>query len=94
MREVVERTTERVVERVQVRAVPVAGIATPATPNAPTNARGWQDLLGQLGAQLADERSPVAREHWQHRRLYGELVRAVTALGHAHPGGLDRLSGH
>lgn len=99
VREVVERTTERVVERVTVKPVPVAGLASPATPApsvpaAPTDARGWVALLGQLEQQLLDERSPIAGAHWNHRKVFDALVRASTALGRAHPGGLDRLSSH
>ncbi|MFC0431073.1 hypothetical protein [Kutzneria buriramensis] len=102
VREVVERTTERVIERVTVKPVPIAGYVSPSTPAmpvpsapaAPTDARGWIALLAELEQQLLDPQSPIASAHWNHRRLFDAVVRASAALGHAHPGGLDRLSRH
>ncbi len=93
---VVREVVERVTERVQVRPVPIPGVTppAPATSAVPTDARGWAALLGQLEQQLLDERSPIAGAHWNHRRVFEALVRASTALGRAHPGGLDQLSSH
>jgi hypothetical protein len=92
VREVVERTTERVV----VRRAPVTSYAVPvrasAAPAAPVRPRDWVRLLGELEGQLGDPAHPLARQHWDHPRLYAALVRAVTALGQAHPGGLDALA--
>ncbi len=73
-----------VVERV-VLAAP-----DPATAAA-TEARGWVRVLGHLSAQLAQPATPLAREHWQHRRLYRALIEALDHLDAAHPGGLDQL---
>ena len=64
----------------------------PKPSTVPGTARAWRAQLATLHAQLVDERSPVAREHYHHRQLYDDLVRIVTALGKAHPGGLDALS--
>jgi hypothetical protein len=57
------------------------------------NARQWIQLLDMLAEQLHDDTSPVAREHWQHRKVLAALHRAAGALDVAHPGGLDRV-GH
>jgi hypothetical protein len=92
-----ERVMERTVRRTVVRPVPIAGWVPPsatAAPPASASARAWVELLGELGAQLADDRSPVAREHWQHRRLYDSLVCGDGVGGRAHLCGSDRLSGH
>lgn len=96
VREVVER------ERVVVRPGPVSGARlnvpapsppTPPTPPAPTRARDWAELLTALEEQLATPEHATARHHWEHRRLYAALAGVVTALGKAHPGGLDALAG-
>jgi hypothetical protein len=81
-----------------VKPVPVAGLtpapatSVPPAPEVPTDARGWVALLGQLERQLLDDGSPIAGAHWNHRKLFDAVVRVSTALGRAHPGGLDRLS--
>lgn len=80
VREVIERTTERPVTVLQRRE-----------PARPDSAREWADLLDTLTAQLSDEHHRVAREHWQHRRLFTALTRAADALVEATPGGLDHL---
>ncbi|WP_043637261.1 hypothetical protein [Nonomuraea candida] len=69
---------------------PAAAIA-PAT-STPDTARAWMTQLDTLARQLEDDSTTVAAQHWNHHRLYDALVRAVVALGHAHPGGLDRLA--
>jgi hypothetical protein len=93
VREVIERTTERVV----VRYAPVTSYAAPsrapAAPAAPVRARGWVAVLGELERQLGDPAHPLACQNWDHSRLYKALLHAVTALGQAHPGGLDQLTG-
>lgn len=90
VREVVERTTERVV----VRPAPVTSYAVPGrAPTAPVRARDWVAVLGELERQLGDPAHSLARQHWDHPRLYTALLHAVTALGQAHPGGLDQLTG-
>ena len=80
VREVVERTTERLV----VRAAAPAAV--------PERARDWEAVLGELAGQLGDPARPLACNHWDHPRLYAALGRALTALGQAHPGGLDQLA--
>jgi hypothetical protein len=92
VREVVERTTERVVVRaapVTTYAVPARVVAAPTA--APERARDWEAVLAELAGQLGDPAHPVAAQHWGHPRLYAALVRVVAALGQAHPGGLDQL---
>lgn len=79
VREVVERTT--VVER---------PVAVPGPPSVPVSADDWCALLDQLAAQLRTGK--VGREHWKHRKLFGALMDAYTALDRAHPGGLDNLT--
>ncbi|MEO6083107.1 MAG: hypothetical protein ABIQ18_08370 [Umezawaea sp.] len=83
---------ERVVEVERERLV---SVEPPAPPRSvvPVDVGGWLDMLARLRAQLQDDRGPLAREHWKHRYLYDALVLDVTALGKAHPGGLDALSG-
>lgn len=97
VREVVERVVTRVVERTEQRPAPPPPPARPAPPSSPpaspANGREWIRALDQFVEQLGDERHPMAREHWHHRRVYDAMVRAVAALGQAHPGGLDRLTG-
>ena len=80
---------ERVVE--VERLVPVESTAPHRA--VPVDVAGWLDLLVRLREQLQDDRGALAREHWKHRSLYEALVLDVTALGKAHPGGLDVLSG-
>lgn len=95
VREVVERATVGT----QVRTRTQYQYLTPARPPAagaddvPNRAREWTEQLAALADQLRDPDSTLAREHWQHRRLYDGLVAAMAALGQAHPGGLDRLAG-
>lgn len=87
--QVVRETVERRVEttpRPPSWSAPSAAASRP-----PSTAREWERLLHALAEQLADEGHQIAREHWHHRRLYNALVRAMTGLGHAHPGGLDQL---
>lgn len=86
LREVVER--DRIVE---IPAPPPPVPAPPPAAAVPSRGREWTELLDTLRTQLADDRSLVVREHWQHRRLYDALVLAVVDLGRAHPGGLERL---
>jgi hypothetical protein len=50
-------------------------------------------VLEQLVAQLDESSSPVARQHWDHQRLFDALADALGALDRAHPGGLDQLGG-
>jgi hypothetical protein len=66
--------------------------AAAAAPSVPATAREWTLLLDQLATQLADPNGPLAREHWHHQRLYTAVIRVATALGKAHPGGLDVLA--
>jgi hypothetical protein len=47
----------------------------------------------KLAGQLADKDSTVTGQISYHRRLSDALVRAVEALGKAHPGSLDELTG-
>jgi endogenous inhibitor of DNA gyrase (YacG/DUF329 family) len=63
----------------------------PARPAAPDTAREWSGLLTELQDKLADRRTAVHREHWNHRHLYAALVETMAALGAAHPGGLDQF---
>lgn len=75
-------------------SVPSTALATGAAGTAgevPVRAPGWIELLGELATQLAEESSPVVREHYRHRRLLEALTAATVALGEAHPGGLGRL---
>lgn len=51
----------------------------------------WLQLLGALADQLDDVTTALAREHWQHAKLFAALQRASTALDAAHPGGLGRV---
>jgi hypothetical protein len=51
-------------------------------------------VLTELRRALTDNRSPVHREHWKHRKLYDDLLAAVAALDQAHPGGVKRPGGH
>jgi hypothetical protein len=91
VREVVERVLQ------PERVAPVAGPAISddaASRSVPQCAREWVQLLEQLAVQLGDESSPVAREHWHHRRLHDQLSRMHVLLAAAHPGGLERLSRH
>lgn len=87
--QVVRDTVER---RVAPTPTPAAPSASAAATQPPATAREWQRLLGVLSEQLGDEQHTTTREHWQHRRLYNALVRAMAGLGHAHPGGLDHLA--
>ena len=85
---VVHEVTERTVERaVRVAAPSPAWSAS----SAPTRAREWTALLDQLTGLLANDSAAVTREHWHHVRLYDALLGSLTALGRAHPGGLDQL---
>lgn len=86
--QVVRETVER---RVATSPPPPSWSGPRAATQPPATAREWERLLATLSEQLADESHPTAREHWHHRRLYNALVRAMTGLGHAHPGGLDQL---
>ncbi|MEO3892189.1 DUF1778 domain-containing protein [Nonomuraea sp. B5E05] len=65
--------------------------APSAAPRLPLTAREWTEQLAELARQLEDDGTTLALQHWNHRRLYDALVNAVVALGHAHPGGLDRI---
>lgn len=69
---------------------PAAAVA-PAT-STPDTARAWVTQLDKLARQLEDGSTTLAAQHWHHRRVYDALVRAVVALGRAHPGGLDELT--
>lgn len=94
VRDVVDRHTERVIERtkpVTSYAVRVGDAPTFDQNAAPANARGWMMLLATLEQQLADPGSQVSREHFHHRRLAAALDNAYRALGRATPGGLEHL---
>ncbi|MFI7709047.1 hypothetical protein [Nonomuraea sp. NPDC049480] len=65
--------------------------APSAASRLPSTAREWTEQLAELARQLEDSGTTLALQHWNHRRLYDALVNAVVAIGHAHPGGLDRL---
>lgn len=65
----------------------------PAPPRTPQSPREWADMVHALADQLADTSTDLHRQHWHHHRLYNALVRVTSALGTAHPGGLDELSG-
>ncbi|WP_147312523.1 hypothetical protein [Thermomonospora umbrina] len=56
----------------------------------PVTARDWAALLDDLADDLAA--GPLRTKHFDHRHLYAGLVRALTALDEAHPGGLDSLA--
>nr|WP_157528632.1 hypothetical protein [Kibdelosporangium sp. MJ126-NF4] len=86
VREVVDRET------VVVRARPAPISRLTAELIEPTTGRHWAELLERLTAQLADPKHVTATNHWHHQKLYTALVHAVTALGQAHPGGLDQLA--
>ena len=92
VREVIERTTERTVVRQAPLTAYAASLAA-ARPATPTRAREWVTTLEELTAQLADPAHALALLHYDHPRLYAALLRAVTALGKAHPGGIDQLAG-
>ena len=100
VREVVERVLqpERIVlvpsgpaELSPAPTPPLAGAA--GADGVPVRSRGWVQLLAELVAQLDDPSSPVAREHWDHLRLFDALAEALAAMDRAHPGGLDGLEG-
>lgn len=82
VREVVRET------EVRTRVVVRCAAPPPPAPLVPRTARQWTDLLALLGTQLRDDRSPLHKEHWRHRRLQAALLDACTALDSAHPGGL------
>uniref|UniRef100_UPI003F49644F hypothetical protein n=1 Tax=Actinokineospora sp. CA-119265 TaxID=3239890 RepID=UPI003F49644F len=82
-----------VVERPPRHTTTTAPTLPATAPPTPRTAAQWTVMLHALTAQLADETSPMAREHWRHRHLYAALLDAFDALGRAHPGGLDRLNG-
>lgn len=101
VREVVERTTERVIERrAVVRQEPPA--APPAAPDdamavlagdaftVPTTAREWSHVLEALAAAL-EQPGPLRARHFDHRHIHRGLMRALYALDRAHPGGLADL---
>ena len=97
VREVVERETVVRIEpptitRAFLDAKEAADRAV-AAPSVPATGRGWVLLLAGLTDQLVDSAHPVAREHWQHERLYTALMTALAALDGAHPGGLDQFGG-
>jgi hypothetical protein len=90
VREVVERVLQP--ERRPLAPTPPAPVAAgAASRGVPTRAREWVRLLEQLADQLGDESSPMAREHWDHRRLHSQLERVLVQLAKAHPGGLEHL---
>lgn len=100
VREVVERTTKRVIERrAAVRQEPPA--APPAAPDdamavlvgdalAVSTAREWNHVLEALAAAL-DQPGPLRARHYDHRHIHRGLMRALCALDRAHPGGLADL---
>jgi len=59
--------------------------AAAAAPSVPATGRDWVLQLARLTDQLVDQAHPLAREHWQHERLYTALMTALTALDEAHP---------
>ncbi|RVX39141.1 hypothetical protein EDD27_1487 [Nonomuraea polychroma] len=107
MREALENTIEEVINlsrkargmralRTLSRLQPAPATPQPAAtavPRPPWNAREWIEQLAELVRQLEDGGTTLAFQHWNHRRLYDALINAVVALGHAHPGGLDELTG-
>jgi hypothetical protein len=62
--------------------------SAPSTP-APATARAWAEMLDVLAGELLA--GPIGARHWDHRHLYGALLRVLGALDAAHPGGLDAL---
>ncbi|MEV3927029.1 hypothetical protein [Actinomadura coerulea] len=99
VREVVERTTERVIER---RAVPRAEVSAAAAELSemavlagdaiviPATARQWSEVL-ELLTEALQQPGPLRAKHFDHRHIYTGLARALGALDDAHPGGIDAL---
>ncbi|MEV8480362.1 hypothetical protein [Streptomyces sp. NPDC051173] len=77
---------------VEVREQTLTRTVAPRGPRVPTDPRGWNAMLDELAQQLRRPASITSARHWDHRSIYEHLVRAMAALGEAHPGGLDRLS--
>jgi hypothetical protein len=88
IRDVVDRHTERVIERKAPVTDWAVAVRSSSTSSAPTDARGWVTLLTELAGQLADSNSVVAAQHFNHARIAQALQRAWDALDAAHPGGL------
>ncbi|MGH3784739.1 MAG: hypothetical protein ACRDR6_10880 [Pseudonocardiaceae bacterium] len=84
VREIVDR--ERIVIRHDQTTAADRPRINPPAPMALMRAREWVALLAELEQQLVTAKHPLARQHWDHPRLYAALVHTVTALGHAHPG--------
>jgi hypothetical protein len=78
---------------VEIRERLTTRVVAPSGPRVPTDPHGWNVMLAELTAQLADPRTSMHRRHWDHRRVYQSLAAALTALDTAHPGGLDKLRG-
>jgi len=86
VREVIERTTERVIERTRTRYAALPAAAQPA----PATAREWAAQLHQLAADLRAP-GPLQRRHFDHRHLHHALADVLAALNDVHPGGLADL---
>jgi hypothetical protein len=97
--EILERTTVRTVARTRTVYALYSTTPSPASaaPHAergvPGRARDWIEQLAALTAQLRDPASPLARDHFDHRRLYTALEEAFAAVVDAHPGGRAGLLG-
>lgn len=85
------KVVERVVQVEVKRPIPAEPAAVPLHQAVPVDVDGWLYMLARLREQLEDDRGKLAHEHWKHRALFDGIVLASTALGHAHPGGLDAL---
>ncbi|MEQ4725010.1 DUF1778 domain-containing protein [Nonomuraea sp. B19D2] len=72
------------------RPVPEAAEPAPPVPQTSATAREWTAQLAELARQL-EAGGKLTNEHWHHRHLYDALMNAFVALGHAHPGGIERL---
>lgn len=100
VREVVERTTERVIERRGAvgQEPPAAALAGPDAMAVlagdalavPTTAREWNRVLEALAAGL-EQPGPLRARHYDHRHIHRGLMRVLYALDQAHPGGLADL---
>ncbi|MEV3986906.1 hypothetical protein [Nonomuraea sp. NPDC049758] len=99
-----ERRLQRDIATAAVRAEPVREVHTQTTVRTrtrveirverrpPATAQDWVKHLAALTDQLRAGGS-LAPQHWHHNKLYNALMKALMAVGEAHPGGLDRLAG-